>query len=72
MINAKEFLLQYVEGNDPNKVDVLLQQSEEKTFKFREQIFQEGVKLTSFIIVIKGSLRLSTNVGSQKQYLFYI
>ena len=56
MINAKEFLLQYVEGNDPNKVDVLLQQSEEKTFKFREQIFQESRDMFVVVNMLNGML----------------
>merc|ERR1711991_231773 len=69
MLDVKEFLLQYVEGADEQRVLQLLDNAEEKTFAFQDHVISSNVYLECFIIVLSGSLRLSTGNGDQKQYL---
>ena len=69
MLDAKKFLLQYVEGGDENRVRELLDNAEEKTFAFQDQVLSAEVHLKYFIIILSGSLRLFTGTGDQKQYL---
>ena len=69
MLDAKKFLLKYVEGGDEQRVLQLLDNAEEKTFAFQDQVISAKVYLKYFVIVLSGSLRLSTGNGDQKQYL---
>ena len=69
MLDAKKFLLKYVEGGDEQRVLQLLDNAEEKTFEFQDQVISAKVYLKYFVIVLSGSLRLSTGNGDQKQYL---
>ena len=71
MLDAKKFLLKYVEGGDEQRVLQLLDNAEEKTFAFQDQVISAKVYLKYFVIVLSGSLRLSTGNGIKSSISYF-